>query len=150
MARIVIDSEVDEYEHALELVDALFGRTGQEEDIEEETPEETSSAPTEKVVPVEGFTPKRMHRYVQNLTIEGHGILRYLAQHAPQIDIADAQEHFSLGPRQWAGTMSTFGYAKRETPGVDRMPFVRDNRRFYVMDERVAKMALAALDKLGL
>lgn len=149
MARIVIDSEVDEYEHALELVDALFGRTAAEDDEtdEEEAP---STAPADQPVAVEGFTQKRMNSYVQNLTIEGHRILRYLAQHAPQIDIADAQNHFGLGPRQWAGTMSTFGYARRETRGVDRMPFVRDNRRFYVMDDRVAKMALAALDKLGL
>lgn len=185
MAQVVIDSAIDDYENALALVHALFGKAAepaapaavveQPAQPARKAPAKAASKPRPKSKPkspatvgvlvtegdkvsadtekpggpIEGFTPARMKGYVQKLSETGRQVLRYMAQHAPQVELAEIQKHFDLPPRKWAGTMTTFGFAARETRGVDRLPFVRD-RKHYTIDERVAKMALDALDQLGL
>jgi hypothetical protein len=177
MAQVVIDSAIDDYENALALVHALFGKTAEPAPAvvaeqparpARKTPAKAAPKPKSTATvgvlvtegdkvsdaekpggPIEGFTPARMKRYVQNLSEIGQAILRYMAQHAPQVELAEIQKHFDRTPREWAGTMTTFGRAARVSKGVDRMPFERD-RKHYTIDERVAKMALDALDQLGL
>lgn len=154
MAKLIIDPEVDEYDDVLELLDVLYGRAVEEDDEgedEETVDTASSSGPAKTTAPIEGFTPRRMRAYLSNLTVDGAKALRFMAENAPTIEMDDVQKAVggNLNPRQYAGTMSTFGHAKRVTKGVDRMPFDR-HYRTYSMDERVAKMALDALDAAGL
>jgi hypothetical protein len=145
MAQLVIDPEVDDYEHALELLDVLYGRG---ETIEDDDAEDLGAETEDPSVPVDGFTPKRMRRYVANLTPDGQKILRYIAKHAPQVEMDDVQADCGYEAAVYAGRMSTFGHAIRNTKGVSRMPFTK-HYRVYSINQQVAQMAIDALDRIG-
>jgi hypothetical protein len=144
MATLTIDPEVDDYQTVLGLIATLYGVTeaSTEDDVEAEAAEADISAP------VDGFTPQRMRRYVRNLTPDGQRVLRYLAENAPTVEMDDVQKAVGIYSQQYAGLMSTFGHAERNTKGVTRLPFSK-HYRVYHINEQVASMAIEALDRVG-
>lgn len=112
-----------------------------EPEVQEEPVRAASTAPG-------GWTMPKMRRYTQALKPNAQRILRVIAENAPEISVDDTQVGVGLEAYEYAGTMSSFGFAARNTYGVRDRPFAK-SRRIYQINPEIAKLALAALDELG-
>ncbi|MGI8528361.1 MAG: hypothetical protein ACR2KO_02680 [Geodermatophilaceae bacterium] len=66
----------------------------------------------------------------------------------PEISVDDTRAEVGLEDYEYAGTMSSFGFAARKTRGVQSRPFDKV-KRVYQINTEIAKLALSALDELG-
>lgn len=119
----------------------------QEPEVDEQlSPEPARSAPSSAPG---GWTVSKMRRYAVALQPNAQRILRVIAENAPEITVEDTQTEIGLEDYQYAGTMSSFGFAARKTRGVQSRPFDKVKHTYQINSE-IAKLALAALDELGL
>jgi len=90
----------------------------------------------------------KMRRYATALQPNAQRILRIVAENAPEISVDDTRAEVGLEDYEYAGTMSSFGFAARKTRGVQSRPFDKV-KRVYQINTEIAKLALSALDELG-
>lgn len=95
-----------------------------------------------------GWTLSKMRRYATALQPNAQRILRVVAENAPEISVDDTRAEVGLEDYEYAGTMSSFGFAARKTRGVQSRPFDKV-KRVYQINTEIAKLALSALDELG-
>lgn len=133
--QVAFDPTVDDYDTIIGMVNQAYVDDLVEVD---DTPPE---AP-------DGWTAAKMLRYVRHLAPTGLLAFRAMAESAPEADAADVQAATGLYGMEFAGAMSTFGHAKRNTRGVRYLPF-RRHGGIYHMDDKVAALALAALTRIG-
>lgn len=129
------------YAYGLESVEDLTNGLSDDETSEVEVPVATAANP-------KGWSPAKMRRYVTALKPTARTVLRAIADGAPEASLEDVQKASGLEAYQYAGSMSSFGFAARNTRGVKEKPFVKADKA-YVMDEAVAQIAIEALDHLG-
>jgi hypothetical protein len=129
------------YAYGYESPEDLVADAGVEED------EEPEGAPPPSAAPY-GWTRPKMKRYVTALRPIACKVLRSVADGAPRTRITDVQRAAGVQGVEFAGAMSSFGFAARNTRGVKTRPFekIRDD---YQMDEAVAELAIEVLDELG-
>lgn len=122
------------YSSVEELVDA----EGEAADADDE---EGPAAPT--TVPG-GWTKPKMVRYVSALQPNARSVLGVIAAHAPEVDVDTVQAESGLDGYVYAGSMSSFGFAAKNTHGVKEKPFSKYGKR-YEMDKAVADLVLTVL-----
>lgn len=93
-----------------------------------------------------GWTKPKMRRYVTALTPNAKKVLRVIAENAPVVDVETAQLGSGLDGYIYAGSMSSFGFAARNTHGVKEKPFVKVAKK-YEMDAALAALAISVLDE---
>jgi hypothetical protein len=129
------------YAFGYETVEDLITATPTEEEDVDETPPATAAT-------LSGWSRPKMRRYVSALKPTARKILRAIAENAPEVSLEDTQAAAGLEAYQYAGSMSSFGFAVRNTKGVREKPFTKVDKT-YQMDTAVAQIALSALDDLG-
>lgn len=105
-------------------------------------------APTAPAQSANGWTPSKMRRYAKSLAPTARTVLRVIAEGAPEVSVEDVQAASGLETYQYAGSMSSFGFAARNTHGVKDKPFEKVGKT-YQMNEVIAEIAIDALDYLG-
>lgn len=154
--RISIDTSVDDFDAALAAVYSAYGHVhgdgtaGQDE--ESEAPLKVGSS---TLLPG-GWTEKKLKKWASHLTDNAQVVSLFVAQNAPEVTFEAAAEilgkHLGLpGPadgKVLGGSMSSGGHATKKIAGVTSQPFDRNwSRGLYVIDERVAKVLIDALDE---
>jgi hypothetical protein len=107
-----------------------------------------SSATAQKAEAPQAWKLPKMRRYVKALQPRAREVLGAIAEAAPAVPITSVQRAVGLDGSGFAGTMSSFGFAARNTRGVHERPFTKYQGKYHI-DEYVAKQALAVLDELG-
>lgn len=120
--------------------DLVTGTPAEEEDLDD-SPPATATTPY-------GWSKPKMRRYATALKPTARKVLRAIAENAPEVSLEDTQAAAGLEAYQYAGSMSSFGFAARNTKGVKEKPFTKVGKT-YQMDPSVAQLALGALDELG-
>lgn len=120
--------------------DLVTGAPTEEEDVDDTPPATAATA--------SGWNKPKMRRYVTALKPTARKILRAIAVKAPEATVPDTQAAAGLEAYQYAGSMSSFGFAARNTRGVKEKPFTKVGQA-YEMNPTVAKLAIEALDELG-
>jgi hypothetical protein len=94
------------------------------------------------------WTPERARKLLEHLTPFATRVLRYVAEHAPRVSIAEVLEHFGVANQQKLdGRMSSLGSSLLKVPGaVNPMAAVDDD---YVMKPEDARAFLAAIREKG-
>jgi hypothetical protein len=140
-------SEDTPYDVALAVAYA-FGFDSVEElvevEVDESAPEEEGPAPTSYLG---GWTKSKMRRYVVALKPNARKVLRVIAENAPEVDVETVQEGSGLDGYIYAGSMSSFGFAARNTHGVKDKPFVKVGKS-YQMDVHIAHLVISVLDDM--
>jgi hypothetical protein len=142
---VTFDPYQDEMTDVLNVVASTYGYTDVEQALGHDAEEDDEAADT----PVwGGWTARKMTRYVSALQPHAQMVLRVIAENAPHIAVADVQDAVTLGGPQYGGAMSSFGHAANNTRGVGDKPFAKVGLTYQINPE-VAKLALDALDALG-
>lgn len=128
----------------LDTIDDLLAPS---EEDDGEAAEEAAAPPATATNP-KGWTNSKMRRYVAELAPTALKVLRAIAEGAPEVGIEQVQAAAGLEAYQYAGSMSSFGFAARNTHGVKEKPFVKVDK-IYQMDPAVAQIALTALTEGG-
>ncbi|MGY1825957.1 hypothetical protein [Blastococcus sp. SYSU DS0541] len=131
------------YAYGYETVEDLLQGTDEFELVDDEPESPPATAGT-----VHGWTKPKMKRYVSALRPTARKILRAIAEGAPEVSLEQAQEAAGLDAYKYAGAMSSFGFAARNTRGVKEKPFTKDGKT-YLIQPAVADVVLAAMDELG-
>lgn len=141
------DPEVDDpHAVALQLAYA-FGYDSMEDllaDSEAEDPDGDG-----EMEDLDGWTPGKMKRYVLQLKPTARKVLRAIAESAPEATMEAVQAVAGLESAQFAGSMSSFGFAVNNTRGVYEKPFTKSGQ-IYSMTAPVATLVLQVLDEAGL
>lgn len=134
------------YAFGYETVEDLLEQAGdlELELVEEDEPE----SPPATASTVQGWTKPKMKRYITALRPTARKILRAIAEGAPEVSLEQAQQAAGLDAYKYAGAMSSFGFAARNTRGVKEKPFTKDGKS-YRMHPPVAEVVIAAMDELG-
>ncbi|MDN3240881.1 hypothetical protein [Glycomyces tritici] len=131
------------YDVALSVARA-YGLSSVEEFIEPDDEEAViDDEPTPSPIPG-GWTKTKMNRYVKALQPNAKKVLGIIAEYAPAVDVDVVQRRSGLEGYTYAGSMSSFGFAVRNTHGVKEKPFTKVGRS-YRMDEAVAQLVLTVL-----
>lgn len=93
-----------------------------------------------------GWSKPKMRRYVAALQPNAKKVLGVIAQHAPEVDVETVQDESALEGYVYAGSMSSFGFAAKNTHGVKEKPFVKVGKS-YEMHESIAQLVLSVLDE---
>lgn len=109
---------------------------------------EAAEVPTGTALSANGWTASKMRRYIKALKPTARAVLRVIAENAPEVSIEDVQAAAGLQTYQYAGSMSSFGFAARNTHGVKEKPFEKIGKAYH-MNEAVAEIAITALGHLG-
>lgn len=155
--RISIDTAVDDFDAALAAVYSAYGQVQFDEttgkDDESKTPANKVGSST--MLPG-GWTEKKLKKWASYLTENAQVVSLFVAQNAPEVSFEAAAKHLGeymglSGPadgKVLGGSMSSGGHAANKIAGVTSQPFDRDwSRGLYVIDERVAKVLIDALDE---
>ena len=142
---LAFDPKVDAYESVVSVVNAAYSE-GQPKSVAAEgsTSVEEPSLPN-------GWTRKRLRKYLLHLTENGLAAMRIIAEGAPTITFNTVQAKVGItDPSKYGGMMSTFGHAVNGTPGVTERPFhINYSTRTYEMDETLAALTVELLDEMG-
>lgn len=123
-----------------------YGYASVDELVEASSEEaEVDDGPVATYLP-NGWSKPKMRRYVAALTGNARTVLRVIASHAPEVDVETVQNDSGLQGYIYAGSMSSFGFAARNTRGVKDKPFVKVAKR-YEMDRAIADLVLSVLDE---
>ncbi len=135
-------SEDVAYDVALAVAHA-YGLSSVEEfvEAEEDAPADNPAAPLP-----DGWTKPKMIRYVKALQPNAKKVLRVIAENAPSVDVDSVQQKSGLEGYTYAGSMSSFGFAVRNTRGVKEKPFQKRNRS-YLIDRAIATLVVQVLDE---
>ncbi|OZE37235.1 hypothetical protein CH259_10010 [Rhodococcus sp. 05-2254-4] len=112
-------------------------------DEDEDTEEEDDVA-----ADLSGWTAPKMRRYVTQLKPTARKVLRAIADEAPEATVESVQNSTGLEPSSFAGSMSSFGFAVKNTRGVRDKPFSK-NGHLYNMTLPIADLVLNTLDDAG-
>ncbi|MGU3438240.1 hypothetical protein ACNHUS_35175 [Actinomycetes bacterium M1A6_2h] len=112
-------------------------------DEDEEFEEEGDTPPD-----LEGWTASKMRKYVTQLKPTARKVLRAIADQAPEATVESVQSSTGLEPSSFAGSMSSFGFAVKNTRGVRVKPFSK-NGHLYSMTVPIADLVLETLDEAG-
>ncbi|RYB95120.1 hypothetical protein EUA93_12660 [Nocardioides oleivorans] len=121
------------YSSIEELVDAEVAA------LDEDGPAVTTAYPG-------GWTKPKMKRYIAALKPNAKVVLSVMAQHAPKVEVETVQNGSGLDGYIYAGSMSSFGFAAKNTHGVKDKPFTKVNKH-YEIDESLAQLVLQVLDE---
>ena len=91
-----------------------------------------------------GWSKPKMRRYVAALQPNARNILGVIAKNAPKVDVETVQIQSGLDGYIYAGSMSSFGFAAKNTHGVKDKPFIKYGKR-YEMDKAIADLVVAVL-----
>lgn len=141
---LAFDPQVDTYESVVSVVNGAYAEPGKPV-----AAEGTESA-VEPTLP-DGWTRKRLSKYLLYLTEKGLAALRVIAEGAPTTTFDHVQKKMGFtDPSKYGGMMSTFGHAVNATPGVTERPFhINYSTRTYEMDEALAALTVELLDEMG-
>lgn len=93
-----------------------------------------------------GWTAKRADKFVRFLTTDARKAVRYMAAHAPEVEVTDVIEHLGLeSGLALGGRMSSVGHAMRRMPKGMDWPIERQYGTYYI-DEQVAKLLTEAIE----
>lgn len=147
---VSFNPDEEELSDVLAAVSWIYGYASVEEAVADAVAEDAVEAaePRQAAAPG-GWTLQKMRRYVLVLQPNAQQVLGIVAHHAPEITVEETQRLVGLDAGVYAGSMSSFGFAARKTRGVKSRPFEKV-RRSYQMNPEIAKLALEALDELGL
>jgi len=151
---LIFDTEVDDCAVVALAVAYAYGYDSLEQVVEasgagEEGEFEEGEAQVAGTLYPAGWSVPKMRRYVKALKPTAQRVLRAIAENAPEADVDAVQEASGIDGYQYAGSMSSFGFAARNTWGVKDKPFAKVGRK-YEMSVEVAKLALTVLDELGI
>ena len=140
---VAFDPKVDTHESVVSIIDSIYILTPS-------APAEPTSDETTEGLP-NGWTRKRLRKYLLNVTETGLKALRVIADEAPKTTFDHVQKEMGFdSPSKYGGMMSTFGHAVNATPGVTDRPFFIDyGTRTYQMDEALAALTIELLDEMG-
>lgn len=148
---ITFDTTLDDPAEVLLAAAWAYGYDSVLEALEEggydENDDEDAEAVPRSAAPY-GWSRAKMRRYVSVLQPTARLVLRAIAERAPQATMEQVQGAVGLEGSAFAGSMSSFGFAARNTRGVREKPFSRSGETYF-MDRSVAEVALAALDELN-
>jgi hypothetical protein len=152
---VTFDTEVDDAGAVALAVAYAYGYDSIEELVETTIDDDTEGAvgeadtvPNGSTYPGGWSTPK-MRRYIKALKPTAQKVLRAIAESAPNADVQVVQDASGIHGYQYAGSMSSFGFAARNTHGVKTKPFEKVGST-YEMDPQLAKLTLAVLGELGI
>lgn len=139
---LAFDPKVDDYESVVSVVNVAFGNRPSEADPEGDAGE--ADLP-------DGWTRKRLRKYLLYVTETGLNAIRVIAEEAPKTTFDHVQKKMGYtDPSKYGGMMSTFGHAVNSTPGVTERPFfINYSTRTYEMDEALAALTIELLDEMG-
>lgn len=155
--KIIIDTTADDFDDAVRTLYTAFGYDPDEENTDSGDVEQESATKTQgsNVLPG-GWTELKLRKWANLLTDDAQEIVRYVAEHAPEVGWDDVADHLGKvkglgGPAAGnviGGAMSSGGHARKKLRGAPKtQPLDRDyGQRVYVMDERVATILA---DELG-
>lgn len=126
------------WSYGLDTVEDLLA-DDEDEDIEKE-----SDTPPD----LEFWTASKMRKYVTQLKPTARKVLRAIADQAPEATVESVQSSTGLEPSSFAGSMSSFGFAVKNTRGVREKPFTK-NGHLYSMTLPIADLVLDTLDESG-
>lgn len=138
-------SEDAAYDVALAVAFA-FGYDSVEQLMEDEVDEVEAAEPHAPTNYPGGWTRPKMRRYVAALTPNAKKVLQVIAANAPVVNVETVQQGSGLDGYIYAGSMSSFGFAARNTHGVKDKPFVKVGKT-YEMDGVIAELAKSVLDE---
>jgi hypothetical protein len=146
---ITFDTTKDTIDEVAEAIAYAYGYNSMQEALDDVGSVDSGAESTIDATYPGGWTRSKMTRYVRALQPTAQAVLRAIAEGAPAAEADAVQEAAGVDGFVFAGSMSSFGFAVRNTRGVGEKPF-RKVQRTYEMDNTVAALAIETLDHLGL
>lgn len=156
--KITLDTDNDTYEGAIATVRAAFGVTESPAEALVSPDEELEDPELEVVEEADDYMPgnwtrRKLRKVAEWVTEDAAEALRFIAAHAPAVDIDEALEHMAkfteiedFGGRHMGGRMSSVGFAQNAIKSVTGDIYETDYRhRKYRMHEGIAKVLLEEL-----
>lgn len=147
---ITFDIETDQAHDVALAVAYAFGLDSLEDllaEVEEDHFDMATGDSSEEPTYPDGWKAAKMKRYIKALKPNAKEVLKVIATHTPSAPIATVQAESGLEGYVYAGSMSSFGFAARNTHGVKDKPFTKVGKT-YEMDPGVAKLVLEVVDAL--